>query len=359
MNKEQTYDLIIIGFGQSALACAYYLRRTNIKYLILDAQENCGGAWLHTWDSLSLFSPAAHSSLPGWLMPKSENPFPTRQQVISYLCEYEKRYKIQIERPVEVSEVIKEDGQFKIVTDSGNYYAQAIISSTGTFGKPYIPKIAGINKFKGQQIHSARYRNPEAFTGKKVLIVGEGNSGAQILAEVSKVAEAVWATRKKPEYLPDDVDGRVLFDVATAKYYAEKKGEKLDMSKYNLGNIVMVPAVKEARSRDVIHSREAFVGLYEEGVIWQNGEKEAFEAIIWCTGFGFSTGHLKNLVEVDERGKVKTKATKAIEAAGIWLVGYGGWTGFASATIIGVGRSARDTIKEVEEYLKKILPISC
>ncbi len=354
MDKGQTYDLIIIGGGQSALACAYYLRRTNIQYLILDNQESCGGSWLHAWDSLTLFSPSEHSSLPGWLMPKSENPFPTRQEVINYLCEYEKRYKIQIERPVKVSEVVKEGEHFKVLTDTGKYDAHAMISATGTFGNPFIPEIAGMKKFKGQQLHSAHYQNPEDLVGKKVLIVGEGNSGAQILSEVSKVTETVWATRKEPEFLPDDVDGRVLFNQASAKYYAEKKGEKYDASKYNLGNIVMVPSVKAARSLDVLQSKDAFKELYEEGVIWQDGEKELFDAIIWCTGFGFSTGHLKNVVEVDEKGKLKTKGTKSIEEEGLWLVGYGGWTGFASATIIGVGRSARDTIKEVDEYLKSL-----
>jgi cation diffusion facilitator CzcD-associated flavoprotein CzcO len=79
------YDVIIIGGGQSGLACAYYLRRTKLNYLILDEQENCGGAWQKTWDSLRLFSPADHSSLPGWLMPKNEDGFPPKDHVINYL----------------------------------------------------------------------------------------------------------------------------------------------------------------------------------------------------------------------------------------------------------------------------------
>ena len=353
MLEQKIYDVILIGGGQSALACGYYLRRTDLEYLILDNQENCGGAWQHGWKSLTLFSPAEHSSLPGWLMPKSENEFPTREEVIDYVCQYEKRYKLPVERPVEVKDVEKEADYFKIITDKSTFYSKTIISATGTWGKPFIPDVPENDKFKGKQLHSAYYQKPEDFTDQKVLIVGEGNSGAQILAEVSKLAETVWTTRKAPEFLPDDVDGRVLFDQASAKYYAEKKGEKFDASKYNLGNIVMVPSVKEARNRDVLHSKGQFKAFTESGVIWENGEEQSFDAVIWCTGFGFATNHLKNIVSTDERGKIKTEGTRSVEEENLWLVGYGGWTGFASATLIGVGRSARATVKEIQNKFEE------
>lgn len=99
------FDVIIVGGGQSALACAYFLRRTDLSYTILDDQALPGGAWLHGWDSLTLFSPAGYSSLPGWMMPKSKEKFPSRQEVIDYLTAYEDRYKIQVQRPVKVLNV--------------------------------------------------------------------------------------------------------------------------------------------------------------------------------------------------------------------------------------------------------------
>ncbi|MFZ6052126.1 ArsO family NAD(P)H-dependent flavin-containing monooxygenase [Halocola ammonii] len=351
MNK--THDLIIIGGGQSALACAYYLRRTDIDYTILDKSESCGGSWQSAWDSLTLFSPAEHSSLPGWLMPSSSHDFPTKEEVIDYLCKYEQRYNIQIQRPVEVFSAVKQGDLFELRTSSGTMRSKALISATGTWGKPFIPEVKGKERFNGVQIHSSEYRNPDFLKNKKVLVVGEGNSGAQILAEVSEHANTVWATREEPDFLPDDVDGRVLFDVASAKYYAEKKGEKFDPSKYNLGHIVMVPTVKEARDRKVLGSRRTFAEMTESGVVWPDGTEEEFEVVIWCTGFGYATAHLKNLVETDLRGKIKTDGTRSKEIPGLWLVGYGGWTGFASATIIGVGRSAKKTIGEVQDFLKK------
>jgi len=352
--KNQAYDLIIIGGGQSALACAYFLRRSNLNYILLDNQDKCGGAWLHAWDALTLFSPSQFSSLPGWMMPKSKGEYPNREEVIGYLCEYEKRYNIPIKRPVEIIEVTKEDGIFSLGTNQSTFKSKSIIAATGTYKKPFIPAVKGREDFGGEQIHSAHFRSADDYKGKKVLIVGEGNSGAQILAEITKVTEAVWSTKADPEFLPDDVDGKVLFDMASAKYYAEQKGEPFDTGQYNLGNIVMVPAVKEARSRGVLKTKGSISEITQTGVIWEGGDEEPFDVIIWCTGFLYATDYLKGLVSLNQRGKIATLETRAKEVEGLWLVGFGGWTGFASATLIGVGRSARATVREVEEFLKKV-----
>ncbi|NEV94586.1 NAD(P)/FAD-dependent oxidoreductase [Psychroflexus sp. YR1-1] len=349
---DKIYDVILVGGGQSALACAFFLRRKELEYIILDDQDSCGGSWQQTWETLSLFSPPEHSSLPGWKMPETEDEFPTKEETIDYLCKYEDRYGFPVKRPVKVKSITKADGVFKVETSQGLFSARAVISATGTYKRPFIPEVPGRNKFEGHQLHSADFHASEAFKNKKVIIVGEGNSGAQILAEVSKVAQTFWSTREEPQFLPDDVDGRVLFDMATAKYYAEKKGETYDSSKFNLGNIVMIPSVKEARERDVLHSRGQIQSITEEGVVWEDGTHQEADAIIWCTGFGYSTGFLNPLVSIGNTGKIPTDKTKAKETDGLWLVGYGGWTGFASATLIGVGRYARQTVKEVSDYLK-------
>lgn len=348
---DQILDVIVIGGGQSGLACGYYLRRSKLNYLILDKQEQCGGAWRNASDSLTLFSPAEHSSLPGWLMPKSENLFPLKQEVIDYLCQYEQHYQLPIERNVTVETVTHENDGFKIKTNKGDYFAKAIIAATGTWNNPFIPKINAIETFKGIQIHSADYKKAEPFKDLKVLVIGEGNSGAQIVAEVSKVTKVKWSTRKPPQYLPDEADGFYLFNVATAKYNAEKQGIPFDAANYDLGNIVMVPPIKEARSRGVLHSSGSFESMYENGVIWSDGTKENFDVIIWCTGFGYATEFLKNLVSTDERGIIETEESRAIGVPGLWLVGYGSWTGYASATLIGINRNAKQTIQEIIEFL--------
>jgi putative flavoprotein involved in K+ transport len=348
----EVYDLIVIGGGQSALACGYFLRRAGLKYIILDDQPNGGGAWQHTWDSLTLFSPAEYSSLPGWMMPKAEDEFPSKQHVLDYLSQYQSRYNLPISHGITVTDVKKEGDVFLLATSQGDYQSRSVISATGTFQNPFIPSVAGKDLFKGKQLHSAQYKNADPFGNKTVLIVGGGNSGAQILAEVSKVANTVWATQNTPEFLPDDVDGRVLFDVASAKYHAMKEGKEFVASQYNIGNIVMVPSVKEARARGVLTTHETFKAIYDHGVVWQDDTRQEFDAIIWCTGFGYATHHLKELGILKEKGKADCRGTQSEDVAGLWLVGYGSFTGFASATLIGVGRSARQTVNEIIEYIK-------
>lgn len=349
----KNYDIIIIGGGQSALSCAYFLQRKGLDYLILDDQAEAGGAWRNTWDSLTLFSPSEYSSLPGRMMPKSEGKFPSKNEVIAYLRDYESHYKIKIKRSVSVDEVSKTETGFQLKTSEGTYQCRVLISATGTWKQPFVPTVLGSALFSRQQLHSANYRNANGFKDKKVLIVGSGNSGAQLLAEVSMVATAVWAVQHEPEFLPDEVDGRVLFDIASAKYHAMKEGKEFDESKYSLGKIVMVPPVVEARDRGVLKYKTTFKAFTEKGVIWADGTEEPFDVVIWCTGFGYATEHLKSLGIVDEGGRVETVETRAKAVPGLFLVGYGNWTGFASATLIGVGRSAKQTVEMAAAYLTK------
>lgn len=348
---SKTYDVVVIGGGQSGLAVGYFLRRTGLNYLILDAQKEPGGAWQHGWDSLRLFSPAEHSSLPGWLMPKDVSEYPSKDHVINYLKQYEDRYKLNIKRPIDVLSIEKKDDTFQIKTENEVIYSKAIVSATGTWNKPFIPKYQGYENYSGLKLHSAHYQNPDNLDGKKVLIIGGGNSGAQVLAEVSKVAETTWVTLNEPVFLPDDVDGRYLFEFATRQYKAKLEGKKIEPVG-SLGDVVMVEPVKEARDRNVLISKRPFDAFYENGIIWQDGTKEQFDAVIWCTGFKSSLDHLTNL-GVTKDGKIKTALTKAVDIKGLWLVGYGSWTGYASATLIGVGRTARQTVLEIEDYISE------
>src|SRR5688572_6135165 len=110
------YDVIVIGGGQSGLAMGYYLRRTGLSYIILDNQKESGGAWLHTWKSLRLFSPAQWSSLPGMMMTGGSDYYPTRDVTIEYLKFYETKYNLPVRRPVEVSGVLKVHDEFQLQT---------------------------------------------------------------------------------------------------------------------------------------------------------------------------------------------------------------------------------------------------
>jgi putative flavoprotein involved in K+ transport len=215
LNDRDSWNIVVIGAGQAGLAVSYYLRRTPWSWIVVDGEIGPGAAWRHGWDSLHLFSPAQWSSLPGWPMPAGADGPPTRDEVLDYFAAYEARYALPIQRPVRVQAVRRGDGALLVESDRGVYRARAVVSATGTRTKPFIPIYPGQELFQGIQIHSADYRTPQLFVGQRVLVIGGGNSGAQILAEISQVAETTWVTPEPPRFLPDDVDGRVLFERAT------------------------------------------------------------------------------------------------------------------------------------------------
>ncbi len=285
-------DVVVIGAGQAGLAVGYYLRRTGLSFVLLDARAEPGGAWGETWPSLRLFSPAQWSSLPGWLMPSSGDEYPGRDAVIGYLAEYERRYALTVERPVRVTGVRREGDALRVETDRGTWVARAVVSATGTWAHPVRPVVAGSDGFCGTQLHSAHYRGPEPFRGRRLAVVGGGNSGAQIAAELADVADVCWVTREPPRFLPDDVDGRVLFGQATEWYRALREGRPAPPLR-SLGDIVAVPAVRAARVRGVLEPLPMFEYFEVTGVVWPNGTYRTLDAVIWATGYRPALGHLR------------------------------------------------------------------
>lgn len=348
-------DVLVIGGGQAGLATAYYLRRTGLSYQVLDAAAGPGGAWSHGWESLQLFSPGSWSSLPGWPMPaKPGVDYPTRNDVVEYLGAYERRYGFPIERPVKALTVKPIEGGLEVVTDAGPRRARMVVSATGTWSHPFIPDYPGRSEFTGLQLHSARYESPAMFAGKRVLVVGGGNSGAQIMAEVSLVADATWVTTTEPLFLPDDVDGRVLFQRATERWKAKMAGRAVDVPIGGLGDIVAIPGVRAARARGALDSCRPFTAFHAQGVTWPNGEDERIDAVIWCTGFRPALDHLLPLGIVEADGRVAVENNRSTRQPRLWLMGYGDWTGAASATLVGVTRTAREMVGQLHEALHPV-----
>ncbi len=225
-----------------------------------------------------------------------------------------------------------------LVTSSGPIAAHHLVSATGTWSHPYLPDIPGRDLFKGIQVHSAQYVRPEDYAGQTVLVVGGGNSGAQIMAEVAPVARALWVTTHDPLFLPDDVDGRVLFERAVARMKAGPSETPVG----GIGDIVMVPPVKEARARGDLVTVRSFERMTATGVVWPDGSEMAVDAVIWCTGFRPALEHLRPLGAVEADGRVLVEEQRSIKEPRLWLAGYGDWTGPGSATLMGAARTARD-----------------
>jgi cation diffusion facilitator CzcD-associated flavoprotein CzcO len=355
-------DVVVVGGGQAGLATGFYLRRAGLvpgeDFVILDAAPAPGGAWPRMWEGLRLFSPSSFSSLPGWMMPSwndAELGYPPRDHVVEYLTAYEARYDLAVLRPHRVETVSRADddprGRLLVTAGDLTVASRAVVSATGIWDRPFWPAYPGMAEFTGRQLHAADYRTPEQFAGQRVVVVGGGNSAAQILAEVSSVADTTWVTPRPPRFLPDDVDGRALFATARARIKALEEGRD-HAGVAGLGDIVMVAAVKDARNRGALKAQPMFARLTETGVAWTDRTEQGTDAVIWCTGFRPALRHLRHLGLRTQNGRVAvggSSGTQALAEPRLYLVGYGDWTGPASATLAGVGPSAKAAAATLSE----------
>lgn len=340
-------DIAVIGGGQAALATGYYLRRAGLDHVILDRQSGPGGAWQAAWPSLRLFSSSAHSSLPGWPMPAHPDTFPPVDHALDYLARYERRYELPIERAVTVRDVHAGQAELTVVTDRGDLHAQYVINATGTWSAPFVPQVEGALSFAGRQLHSAHYRGPHDFEGMRVAVVGGGNSGVQITADLlDHAAQVSLVSARRLRFLPDDVDGRHLFAQATARLDRSEDGEAAFV-----GNIVALPRVREARAKGALRLRAMFDRMTPSGATIGRDHLD-LDAVIWCTGFRPALRHLRSLGLRTSRGIPEVERNRSVKDPRVCFVGYGDWTGPASATLIGVGRTARDLVGEIAGELE-------
>src|SRR5688572_27161374 len=139
-----TYDSVVIGAGQAGLAAGYHLRRSNLRFAMLEAASGPAGAWPHSYDSLTLFSPARYSALPGLPFPGDPDRYPARDEVIGYLRNYALHFELPIIAGTRVQEVRAAREGFEVVDRAGaTLEARSVIAATGSFNRRYMPVIAG------------------------------------------------------------------------------------------------------------------------------------------------------------------------------------------------------------------------
>ncbi|MFV8380526.1 FAD-dependent oxidoreductase [Corynebacterium hindlerae] len=332
-------DVLIIGAGQAGLATAYYLRRSGLHTVLVDATHFPGGSWNHTWDSLRLFSPARISSLPGWRLDLPPDSYPSPEQIVAYFTAYELRYGFDVRRPVTALRT-SGTGPFTTRLSTGkSIKSHFVVNATGNASRPFVPSVPGQRLFLGRQLHSRNYRTATDFKGQRVAVVGGGNSGAQIAADLLGQAHVTWCTLHPPRFLPDDYDGAKLFSVAS-RYISSVEKEPPKIS--DLGDIVMVPAVKEARDQGKLQATEMFARLTSSSAVWADGHETKLDAVIWCTGFRPALRHLRGY-------RLELNGTAVVGAPGMHVVGYGDWVGPAADTILGVSPYARAAAKDIME----------
>ena len=205
-------SVVIVGGGQSGLAAAYQARRAGLRPVVLEAGPEPVGSWPYYYDSLRLFSPARFSALPGRPFPGDPERYPARDEVIAYLRDYAAELDADIRCDERVETVLgSDDGRLLVETARGSELeAGMVLAASGGFRRPHRPPLAGLDGFTGQVLHSSEYREPRAFAGHRVLVVGGGNSAVQIAADLAPVARVSLATRAPLRFRPQRPLGRDL-----------------------------------------------------------------------------------------------------------------------------------------------------
>lgn len=178
----ENHALVIVGAGSAGLATAALLRRTGIDPLVLEAGPEPGAAWRERYDRLRLHTPRLLSGLPGKRIPRRYGRWVRRDDLIDYFAEYVDAHGIDVRTGVRVDRI---DRGWNLDTTAGPMQAETVIVATGYNGAPFIPDWPGLDRFTGELIHSSEYRNPAPFRGRDVLVVGAGNSGAEIATDVA------------------------------------------------------------------------------------------------------------------------------------------------------------------------------
>jgi putative flavoprotein involved in K+ transport len=183
---SERFETVIIGGGQAGLVTGYHLRRRERPFVILDENERVGDAWRQRWDSLRLFTPARYSGLPGWRLPAPGLSFPTKDDVADYLEGYAARFELPIRTGVGVDGVHRDGNRYVVTSAAGRFEADHVVVASGSHCSPRVPGFAAELDASIVQLHSSEYRNPTQLREGATLVVGAGNSGAEIALEVSR-----------------------------------------------------------------------------------------------------------------------------------------------------------------------------
>lgn len=343
--------MVVIGAGQAGLSAAYHLRRIGLlpgeNFVVLDHAPRPGGAWQFRWPSLTYGKVHGMHSLPGMELTGADDDRPSSEVIGAYFEAYERRFDLQVHRPVEVSAVREgQEGRLLVETSEGTYTSRALISATGTWDRPFWPRYPGQETFRGRQLHTADYPGPEEFAGLKVVVVGGGASGTQHLMEIAEVAaETYWVTRRPPVFR----EGPFGMEQGRAAVAMVEERVRRGLPPQSVVSVTGLPlndAVRRAREQGVLDRLPMFERITPDGVAWADGRSVDADVILWATGFRAAVDHLAPLRLREPGGGIRVEDTRAVRDGRVHLVGYG-----PSASTIGANRAGRAAARSVSRLL--------
>ena len=356
-SKEESFQTVVIGGGQAGLAVGYFLARQGENFIILDKNSQIGDAWRCRWESLRLFTPSQFDSLPGMAFPTPKNYFPSKDEVAEYLEEYARQFNLPVRHNVNVESLRRTDHGYQITAGTVSFSAMNVIIATGPFQLPYTPSFTSQLDPGIFQIHSSSYFNSKQIPVKSVLVVGAGNSGAEIALELSKTGKQVWLSGRDVGRVPANstlgklFDGRLIWWFMTHVLTVDTPiGRKMQAGVVHHGTPLGRAQRDEIAGAGIILTT-SISGVQSGKPQLDDGRILPVEGVIWATGFQPDYRWI-NLPMFDDRGYPLHSRGVTKGAPDLYFVGLPFQTGLSSSLLGGVGKDAEYIAAQVSRNRK-------
>jgi putative flavoprotein involved in K+ transport len=346
-------DTVIIGGGQAGLATGYHLKKQGRKFVILDANERIGDAWRKRWDSLKLFTPARYNGLPGLPFPAPAHMHPKKDEMADYLEAYAARFELPIRMGIKVDRLSRRESRFVVAAGDLQFEAVNVVVATGGYHGPRVPAFAPELDPDIVQLHSSEYRRPSQLREGGVLVVGAGNSGAEIALEVSR-SHRVYLSGRHPgtePTRPGSVADRLITPIIWFVFshvltvntpLGRKAAAQLRSHGLPLGRVK--PADLIAAGVERIHARTMAA---RDGLpLLADGRVLDVTNVIWCTGYRSDFGWIALPISDHDGEPIHERGVIATEP-GLYFVGLFFLSAATSSLVGGVGRDAEHIVKHI------------
>ena len=345
--RVERLDAVVIGAGQAGLAVSQQLATRDVDFVTLTGDARVGDTWRRRWDSLRLFTPARYSSLPGMPFPAVPTHFPDKDEVAAYLERYAERFDLPVRVNARVESLGWDGERFVLHTNGSLIESDNVVVATGPFQRPIVPALGARLSCGIRQLHSSEYRNPCELPDGPVLVVGAGNSGAQIALELS-TERKVWLAGRDTGHLPRRLLGRDLFDwlwpVATRATTDTRLGRAMRRGVARGGDsLIGIPERTLTQAGVVRVGRVTDVrgGLPTcDDVVLQPS------VVVWCTGFVPDFRWIE-LPVLDNDGLPRHARGVARDVEGLYFAGLRFQHRLTSSLIGGIGADAAFIAEQV------------
>lgn len=349
------YDFIIVGAAQAGLSMAYELEQMDVNYLVLDKENEIGASWLNRWDSLRLFTPTEFNHLKGLEFPAPKGHYPNKYEVADYFKTYVDTFEIPIKLNTFVSCIYKNEGLFVLETENKTYTSHQVIVATGPFHIPYTPPFYEKISQSIKQWHSNYYNNPSQLQDGNCLVVGAGDSGFQILDEISKNGRITYFSgQTEVRTLPQEFLGKTLWWWFTKTGFLSINkntwlGKQISRSKQPVIGV----DVKHILNRKNVIPVGKTMDAEGDIIVTKNNTLKGIKNIIWATGYRPNFSWIKGL-ELDKEGyPIHHRGESNIE--GLFFIGLPWLHTRGSATLGGIKKDSDYLANRISKVINSSL----